>query len=189
MDEAQPKFIIKGLSGMGTPSAGGVWNLLNGVAQGTDYTERIGRVAYMESVDFFFSAEPQTAGSSPTGDVFRIMLVLDTQANASNPTTSDLLDGANYGEFLNENTRERFLVLDERWVHCEANAYAAGALSTGDPKMKTLSYTVPLFFNTYYSGIGSTIASIQTNALWFFCISAYASWKASYNAKVVYYDS
>lgn len=188
MDE-EPKYIIKGLSGMGTPSAGGVWNLLNGVALGTDYTERIGRLVYMESVEFFFSAEPNTAGASPTGDAFRLMLVLDTQANGATPATADLLDGANYGEFLNQNNRNRFLVLDERWVMCEANNYAAGNLTTGDPTFIIDKYEIPLGFNTYYSGTGSTISNIQTNALWFFCISAYASWKANFNAKVKFYDS
>lgn len=187
--EVEGKFVNSGTTSMGAPSTAGVFNLLNGVAQGDDYTNRTGRQIYMDSLSFLFSAEPNTASTSPNGDILRIILFIDNQANGSTPATTDLLEAAGYLDQYNENNSERFSILLDHMIPLEANSYAAGALTTGDPKFHIFSREVDLNTFTIFNNTGATAAAITTGSLWFFCISAYGSWNASFNSRVVFFDS
>lgn len=186
---AEDKYIINYQQGLGTPSAAGVFNLLNGVALGTDYTNRIGRRITMDSLRFYLSCEPNTAGTSPTGDLLRIIIFLDKQANGSTPTTTQLLDAADYTEAYNENNQDRFCIYLDKTVNLEACEYTGGTLTAGDPKFHSFTEEIELDEKATYSGTGSTAADIATGSLWFFCISAYASWKATFNSKVLFTDN
>lgn len=187
--ESQEKFIIQGETGLGTPSAGGVWNFIGGVTQGTDYTQRIGRTYIMDSLEFFYTAYPNPSGTSDSADTHRIMIVYDKQSNGSTPATTDLLDSNNFTEFLNQNNRDRFDVLFEKYIDLEAYTYTAGALTSGSPKQHTHKCTIELDELVTCSGTTSGISSISTGALWFFVISAQGSWAATFNSKIKFFDT
>lgn len=187
--EGQPKWIIQGETGLGTPSAGGVWNLIGGVAEGTDYTQRIGRRITLDSLEFFYTAYPNSSGTSNSGDTHRIMIVLDSQSNGTTPSTTDLLDSNNFSEFLNENNRDRFHVLYEKYIDLEANSYSGGTLLSGSPKQHTVKFTLELDELTTFSGTGAAASDIATGGLWFFVISAQGSWAAIFNSKVKFFDT
>ena len=117
------------------------------------------------------------------------MIVLDSQSNGSTPTTSQLLDSNNFTEFLNQNNRDRFHVLFEKYIDLEAYTYTTGALATGSPKQHTHTFTLELDELTTFSGTGATAADIATGSLWFFVISAQGSWSATFNSKVKFFDT
>lgn len=186
---AEYKVIDSGQTGLGTPSAAGVLNLLNGVATGTDYNGRIGREVFNTELELRMFFEPNTAGNSVTGDVIRVIVVYDNQPNGAAPGVTDILQNNNYTEPYQINSRERIEVLADEYVELAANTYTAGSLATGDPCMKVLDISVPLNCTTTYSGTGATISSISSGSLYLFVISAYASWKATYNARVIFFDT
>lgn len=186
---AEYKVIDSGQTGLGTPSASGVLNLLNGVTTGTDYNSRIGRETYNTELELKMFFEPNTAGTSQTGDIIRVIVVYDQQANGAALGVSDILQNSNYTEPYQVNSRDRIIVLADEFIELKANVYTAGSLSTGDPAMRARDWSIPLNCTTTYGGTGATVASIQSGSLYLLVISAYASWKATYNSRVIFFDS
>ena len=79
--------------------------LLNGVAQGSDYTNRIGRKVLLKSLLFRANMYPVLNTGSPVGCTIRIMLVYDSQTNGALAAVSDVLNAATYLQPTNLNNR------------------------------------------------------------------------------------
>ena len=182
------KKIDSGLTGLGTPSASGVINLINGVAVGTDDTNRIGRVINMANAEIRISYEPNTAGNSQNGDVIRCLLVYDQQTNGTAPTVSQVLQNNNYTEPYNSDFEDRFTILYDEYTNLEANTYTAAVLQNGTPKFHTLTIDMDLDLDTIYKDTGATSTAIATGGLYLLFISAYASWKGTYNSRIWFND-
>lgn len=187
--DLEEKFIDSGQTGLGTPSASGSVQYVSGVATGTDYNNRIGRSIYYKRLELKVFLEPKITASSPTGDIIRTVVVLDRQPNGSNPAAADILQNNNYTEPYQVNNRDRFEVLYDKFLVCEANAYAASALTVGDPKFHYLECVIPINQRAIFSGTTAAVASVSSGAIFILFISAYASWTATYNSRIVFTDS
>jgi len=130
--------------------------LLNGLAQGTTATTRIGRRVTLKSLYFRFQASmaATSAGASP----IRLLVVYDKQTNAT-PTTAGLVLASDALNSLNllDNAR-RFVTLCDVMLPC---------LGTGGPQAVAHVFykkiNLPMEFNT---GSAGTVGDIQTGSIY-----------------------
>lgn len=134
-------------------STTGTIALINGVAQGTDFTTRVGRKFNMRSI--LLRARIGVGGTA-TASVWRMMLVYDKQANAAAPAITDILDSINTTSNNNLANRERFIVIMDKLGYVEA----AGRSQIPFKKYKRCALEVT------NGGTGNTVGSIVTGSLW-----------------------
>lgn len=144
----------------------GALQLLNGVAQGTDYTDRVGRKIILKSLFFRVNFFPSTTVNAPQGTVVRLLIVYDCQTNAAAPTVTDILQVGTYDAPMNLNNRDRFKVLFDKFIMMCATSYTAGALATGDPCPKMLSKYKKMYMEQIFGGTGNTVGSINTGSIY-----------------------
>ena len=164
--------------------------LLNGLAQGTTASTRIGRRIQMKSVEarMFVFSDTLTLGC-----VTRFALVLDKQANAAAPAFTDIYDSASSIALRNISNKARFWVLwDSGLLPIIGNVTTAGQGT--DSSYKVMEFykriNIPVQYN---AGTAGTVGDIQTNALYFVAIGDTASGTADArlfgNIRVRYDDS
>lgn len=158
------KFVDVTLNATST-AAGGTTTLMNGVSQGDDYNNRQGRKVNWTSLYFRGHVAPNSGTNAPEGDVLRVMLVWDNQPNGALAAVTDVLSTANVTSPRNLNNRERFVVLSDQTYVVGANAYTAGALTTGSPSPTYFSIYKKLQSSTIFGGTGSAITDINTGSL------------------------
>lgn len=136
--------------------------LVNGVAQGTDFTNRIGRRMNIKSVLVRGFA---TVGATATSGTYRWLLVWDRQPNAVACVITDVLSATSTLGVQNLTNRERFVVLADKtgWVE--------STQATQKPIKKYLKCNL----ETTNGGTAATIGSIQTGALWFITVGTVAT--------------
>jgi len=142
------------------PGYSGAVYLLNGVAQGTDYNQRLGREMVMRSL--VLRGNVNIDIGTTTQDNFRCMVVYDRQCNGGQPAVTDILDDSvttpqQTFAAMNLNNRDRFTVVLDRM-------YALS--SSGANAVIQLDEYRKLNTEVQFSGTGNTDASIQTGALW-----------------------
>lgn len=172
-----------------TSLAAGALTLLNGISQGTDYTNRIGRKIMMKSLLFRFSIFPNTAASSPQGNIVRVLLVCDLQANAAAAIPADVLQTVDYQSPLNLNNRDRFKIFWDKFLMLEANYYPAFILTAGSPSAHMRQIYKKMNIEVINVGTGATIGSIQTGALYVLVISKVDGTVYDFNSRVRFLDS
>lgn len=170
------------------PTAGSM-TLLNGVGQGVDLDDRVGRIVDLQQLvlRLFFFPDPTT--TAPTGDVLRALVVFDRQSNSATPAVTDVLSAASFASPNNLNNRERFIILSDNFIPTESTEYTMGAVTGGSPKAHVLEIYRDIDTFTTFSGTGADIASIQTGSLFLLLISANASYTCTINSRVRFTDN
>lgn len=154
------------------PTAGTVI-LLNGVAQGTDYTNRIGRKVIIKSLLMRYTLVPNTSSNTPAGDCVRLLIVYDAQCNSATPAIGDILQNSAFNDPINLNNRDRFKVLSDKYVGMGACQYAAGTLTAGAPFAKQVKVYKRMGLEQIFSGTGATSGSISTGGLFLIIIAGF----------------
>lgn len=134
-------------------SSTGTINLINGVAQGTDFTQRVGRKFNMKSI---LLRGRIAVGATPTGGTWRLMLVYDKQTNGAAPAITDIVDAIGMSGVQNLSNRDRFVVIMDKSGFLEATT----KITIPFKKYKKCNLEV------INGGTGDTVGSIQTGALW-----------------------
>ncbi|AXF51970.1 MAG: coat protein/nuclear export [Cressdnaviricota sp.] len=147
--------------------------LLNGIATGTDYTNRIGRKIMIKSILFRTTLVPNTSSNTPAGDTTRHMIIYDNQSNGAAPVIADILQNSGINDPMNLNNRDRFRVLFDKYVTMEAAQYAAGTLTAGSPGARQVKLYKKCNLDQVFNNTGSTVASIQTGALYYVVLSGF----------------
>lgn len=148
----------------GCNSTGSI-TLLNGVATGTDFTDRIGRKIIMKSVSIQGYLYPED--SNVTENLARIMLVYDSQSNQAAPAMTDILKTSTALSQLNLNNRERFRVLYDSFNAMAGQNYVTATLTyAGSPTTALVKQYIKLNHDVIYSGTTAAAASIQTGGLY-----------------------
>ena len=132
--------------------------LLDGVATGTDYTQRIGRKILLKSL--YITGYVAPPGATTVGsNIARIILVYDSQTNGAAPIITDVLNSANAADQLNLNNRDRFKVLmDKRMALGEINTVATQSYSA-NPSVYNVKKFIRLNHDVQYSGTTNAIGS------------------------------
>lgn len=138
----------------------GSFNLMNGIAQGNTQSTRVGNTI---TITGFYARYLWNIGDSV--NYCRLILVLDKQPNGATPIISDLINtslGVSWLAPINWNNRQRFKFLKDEVM----------SLSIDSGQMNStffLKFKKPI--RTIYSGTGSTITSISSNAIYAFLVT------------------
>lgn len=136
--------------------------LINGCAQGTDFTNRVGRKYTNVAVQLEGLVQIQDGTSGPTKA--RVMLVYDTQPNGALPAITDVLTAASSVSFMNLNNRDRFRVICD-WNDVIGSIDTTATLAYADQVIKNVSIYRKVNLETINDGVGATIADIQSGSI------------------------
>lgn len=129
--------------------------LLNGIAQGDDSTERLGKRINMTSVAIRGTCILPSNASSPY-DSLRVMIFYDRQPNQATPAVTDILTTASNDSHINLFNSDRFWVVLDHYLIVAGNG----------PEVAQMKEVRKLNTTTVYGGVGATAASINSGALW-----------------------
>jgi len=151
----------------------GTVTLINGVAQGDDYTQREGRQITVKAVQVrgYFARPANTVGFEACH--CRGILVLDTQVNGTIATMAEILESVNSLSYNNLSNRERFKVLAD--INTVLTKRVATTLTNdggqaGDNPWFDVYKKVS--FNETFGGTTAAIGSIQKGALYWVTIGS-----------------
>lgn len=151
-------------------STTGSVTLMNGVATGTDFTNRIGRKVVWKSFLIQGCSIPQSL-TATIQNLGRAMLVYDSQPNGALPAITDVLLQATSTSPLNLNNRDRFKVLwDKRVTNGHLNTIPATSVGYGDENIKEMRKYRKISCETTFDGTAATIADIQTGSIFLLTI-------------------
>lgn len=159
------KVIENAVSGPTQFTSAGLVVLMNGVAQGSDFTNRIGQKICMKSLLARFWISP--SGNTASGDIARVMVVYDTQPNSSGsvPAVTDILTSADCFSGINLNNRDRFKVILDKKIAMYPVVYTAGAITAGAPISRYVDKYRKFNLDVIFSGTAATIGSISSGSL------------------------
>lgn len=138
--------------------------LLNGVATGTDFTDRIGRKIVLKSLYLRGIIKPVDNNVGNT--LCRMLVVYDMQSNGAAPAITDVLKSSSPAAQLNMNNRDRFRVLIDKQFALGAVSDAAGASLAGSPTVHSLKKYKKCNLEVLFNGTTNAIGSIATGSLY-----------------------
>ncbi len=139
------------------------------IAQGVGEDERVGRRCTIRSIGWRFNINlpfAQDQADIPNGDVVRVILYLDRQANGAAAVTLDLLEEDNYQSFNNLSNKNRFRTLMDRTYtlnHHVASADGANTVSVPVREEVEDTFFKPCNIVVEYSGAAGAIGEIRSN--------------------------
>ncbi len=162
------KFHDSTPSGTST-AAGAILVSLNLIAQGTTESTRIGRKCIIKSIGFRGRAVlPATATAANMSDVFRLILLIDRQANGANTTVLSVLETENWRSYRNLAESGRYQTLWDKTIVMNARA---GIPTTSGETAYPLHYYKKLNLPIEFSGVTGAITEIRSNNLILLLIS------------------
>lgn len=154
-------------------STTGVFQLLNGLTQGTAVNNRVGNQVRFLELEYTGIASFNASPSIGT-DQIRVVVLKDTQPNGAAPTTTELLcltsqNSCFNPDFVGNQARPRFNILANHLL-CLNNP---GPINTSSDVVVShiVAGKLKLDFTTTYTADAGTVADIQTNSLYCFCIT------------------
>lgn len=140
-----------------------VFTLLNGISQGADSDNRVGRTVVMSRINIRLQMTNETAVKDRLSQM-RILLVYDRQTNGAVFNVTDVLDAVTLeSQWNHDQTETRFLVLYDSVV--PLNTYGGSATSV-DVYHWFKSIEQFICLPTQYVDNGSTVASIVRGSLY-----------------------
>lgn len=162
----------------------GTVTLLNGVAQGTDFTDRIGRKINIKSIHMKYYIQAYNNVDVPLGDIIRVMLVWDYQTNGALAAVTDVLTSADVLSGVNLTNRERFKILYDKRHTMGAIEYTAAAPVAGDTQPRFAQRFIRCNYPMVFGGTAATVGSIQTGSLMLLTITASSATGFAANTRV-----
>lgn len=175
---AELKVVENAPTAISPVTTGGTIVCYNLIAQGTDFTNRVGRQVCLKSCLLRLLCSPTNSAPDSQGDVVRCMLIYDDQPNSSAtvPNVTDVLTTADIFSGVNLNNRDRFKVLYDKRFQMYANAYTAGSLTAGAPQQMFKEKFIKLpNLEVMFSGTGGTIGNIASGSLLFLSLASNGS--------------
>lgn len=178
--------------------------LLNGVQNGDEGYERVGRVLEAASVDVKFGLVPRPATNGV--DFVRVALVWDrdpsgvlaTYAEIFSNTDNAGTETSNNESFKNLETKHRFTVLRDATMNMPGYTNTAGVMTNIEPAVPNGDTWHNRWFvnlkglQSRYKGITSDIASLEQGALYLVTAGGYAvasaPWSVNYATRFQYTD-
>jgi len=137
--------------------------LLNALVPGSQATQRVGRKADFVSMLLRMRV---VVGGTPTNATYRIMVIVDKQANAVAPTIAEIMSAASLTNPMNLDNRSRFVVLLD---------YVDTLDIAGNSQNVRTVFMRKKISTTYNSGSAGTIGDIQTNSIYLLGLSSNAA--------------
>lgn len=139
----------------------GTFILLNGIGQGLEAYNRVGRQILMKQLDLKLSFTQQNGAVN--AQQLRYMVVYDRQSNGAVFTNANLLDNSVAllwwtRKPTNPDNRDRFEILLDRTLQINPTLLEQSA--------PVFDHRLQLTLPTQYNGAGATVASITTGSLY-----------------------
>jgi len=179
--------------------------LLNGVASGSAFYQRVGRKICMKSLYITGTITPFTSGATAISQSYcRVIVVYDSQANGVAPTWANVIQSYTAGgtpsngvlDQFNLDNRERFRILaDRRW---DMPGFSGTAVTTVPSGNSSSDQVVKMFIKlrnleVQFSADTAGIGSIATGSIYILSLSDYAPatnyYLMSYTARIRYSDN
>lgn len=135
----------------------GATQLLNGVAQGTTATTRLGRKT--RGVKLNLNLTASLATTSTGGGIVRVRIVYDKQPNKAQFNITDYLSIDGYDSPLNLDNSDRFITL----------AVEDFQVSIQNNYSTSKKMNIKMDLESMYSGAGGTVAAITTGSIYLIC--------------------
>jgi len=166
--------------------------LINGVATGTDFTQRIGRKINCCSVQLRGAIHVTNDGAQSNLDsmMCRIMIVEDSQSNGSAPAITDILTATgDPTAFNNLNNRERFKVHYDKMFTIPP--YNTNIATQNTNALPTINMYKKIWIPVIFEGTAASIGSIASGSLWLVTLSDNSGdqWRLSASVRVRFYDA
>ncbi len=162
------------ISATGTVQGTGSQNL---VVQAAGASERIGRRIMATGIGWrgeLCLPALDAVGAAPDGDVIRLIMFVDKQANGAAATTGAILSSSDYQAFNNLNNTNRFRTLCDKTIACNYKA-ACGSGGAADNDYAAVnipfSFFTKLSFPIEFSGATGAITEIKSNNIGILAIS------------------
>lgn len=168
MQRAVEKKVIDIAAGGYVCDTTGTVTLMNGVAQGTDFDDRIGRKYTNVTAQLQGSIQPLDTTTGPTH--CRVMVIYDKQPNGALPAITDVLTASTSNAFMNLNNRDRFVVL------CDHNVTIGGVSNTAtqsfaqSPSVFTVNWYKAIKLETICDGITGGVGDINSGTIFLLTI-------------------
>lgn len=141
--------------------------LVNGIAEGDDFTSRNSRSVMLKSVTLRGFAQSSATGTAV--HKVRTLLVWDNAANGVALAITDVLTSANSLAFPNVNNEKRFTILyDVSHVLGPFTSTATQAIA--DQTVVGIEALINMSAPVQFNGTGATIASIQNGSIYLITI-------------------
>lgn len=136
--------------------------LLNGLTQGLEYNQRIGRKITSKSI----AIRGYVQNADANVNQVRLLLVYDKQTNQALPTMSDIIDGNLFNGFRNLDNIKRFKILSDRRMALQV---------TADSGVRYFKMYKKIRLDTIYDDTTSNINAITSGSIILFLISTDAT--------------
>lgn len=144
-------------------STTGSVTLVNGVAQGSDFTNRIGRKWTMTAVQLSGYIHPNGSSDNVSGTHARLLLIYDSQPNGALPSISDIFTASSSNAFINLNNRDRFKIV---YSHsCALGPYDNSISHFTDNTVSLVDVYKKVNLDVINDGTTAAIGDIQTGSL------------------------
>lgn len=159
------KYVTTTVSGVITTTSG--YNLLNGVAQGTDYNQRVGNSIRILGLDWLLQVYNQHADANQQ---YRYVILVDTQTDGAAPSDAEIVEGG--GAFVISSllpnikaSPERFAILHDKIFNMDATV---NAIHYDRVKLDNL---VGQDLHTLYELTTAVVAAISKGSIYFAHVS------------------
>lgn len=136
---------------------------INLVATGTDFTDRIGRLIQLKSVQVRGLLSPEA--NITDDNLARVLVIYDKQPNGTLATIADILTAASSVSFMNLNNRDRFTVLAEHSVALGAVNNTATQAVAKSPTVDSIDIYKKINLQTQFGLATGVIGAVQHGAL------------------------
>lgn len=149
--------------------------LMNGMAQGTDFTQRVGRKYTNVAVQLEGQIIPADNVTQLIGNKIRVMVIYDKQPNGALPVITDVLTASTANAFMNLNNRDRFRVLIDHNTTLGGLQETATQAVAASPNVENVSVFKKVNLETICDGTGATVADIQSGSIFLLTIGSQAA--------------
>lgn len=173
MNVKELKYLDSQFDDSNPPTTGTIKATIIVIPIGNTSVTRVGKQVWIRDLHIFFKVKlPSVTGGGPiSGDVYRIIVYIDKQANGATATAADILadqplvaGSVKYDSWRNLNNGERFTILYDK--KRSINYAAIAGLTTDYDAVEitqNFEFHTKLALPVTYSGTAGLIAEIKTN--------------------------
>lgn len=172
------KFHDVDVTNASVANTGNIMNMgtINVIPQGVTESERVGRKCTIKTIQYRSDLklpERDEQTTPPGGDIVRVIVYLDKQANGAAAAVTDILETADYNSYMNLSNSGRFVIMHDKFIPINYMALAGQAAgdSASSETLKQFSFYKRCNIPIEFSGTTGAIGEIRSNNLGILLIS------------------
>lgn len=160
-----------------TPGTGGLFSLINAIAQGNTSETREG--LWINVLSLQLKAYFEVSSSQTANKCIRLMIIRDELNQGAAPAITDVLESANMNAFPKHENRARFRILYDKKINLTLQSNGVGTTVQRNYYKK---FKRPI--KCHYIGTAASAANTGQNALYlFYCINSTGAYDPGINIR------